>query len=260
MKLKGIPIRVSPTEIIIVVGVAPKNENIYIDCETVEECESLWSLLISLRKGNKIPSMPQCEAFLEKLKRAGVLEEEHKSLNIALINNGSILGEALKEALNNFGIETVNSDVNKSSLRVYTFDYWHPEVLKKLDYESAKKNFEYIPVYFLLDLGIIGPYVRPRETAGYLCFEQQLSSALTWVFRAAKDYIQYIKTSFRHPLVHLRLLAYFAALIISRLAKEGKHILENKAIVIDFDNIFIDVVKVYKTPYCDPLNLLRSEP
>lgn len=101
----------------------------------------------------------------------------------------------------------------------------------------------------IADVGVIGPHVRGKSVAGYSCFEAQLLASITWVYRVFRDHLASADISVRVNDVYYEFLASFAAVILEKMCK-GALDLTNRTVVVDFSRLFIDVVRLYRTPLC----------
>ncbi len=250
MRIKAIPIRINPREAIIVSGLLA--DAIHIECKSVDECNELWDLLNKLRQdgvdieNNELTKRQR--SFLDRLRQAGLLSTENeRPCQISIIGKGH-LASLLRENLKDLGVKILDK-AEEASLRVYAYDFWSPRELRKIDEESLKYGFSYIPIYLVLDMGIIGPHVIPNSSANYICFESQLMASMTWAYRVFRDYVSALDINLSTNPVYIRFLSALASLILLENCRKGLELV-NRVIVVDFRNIFIDVIKIYRTPSC----------
>ncbi len=220
-------VRVSPTEILLLLGLL--RDSILIECESREECDHIHQ---ELRDG-KIPE--KIRPLLEELPhQAPVIPE------VTIVGDG-IIASTLRSALVEAGVRVIED----ANIRVYAYDWWRPSELRRVDHEARCRKFEYIPVFLALDLGVIGPRYVPGRP-GYLCLEQQLVASTSWVFSVVRDFAD--RESLDANPLYARFLAYLAALLIAH----AIDMLVGKAVLVDFNSIYIDVVRVHSTPLCEP--------
>ncbi len=254
MRLRGIPIRVSPKEIIVAIGLA--EDALYIECETVRECDEAYSLLKKLREGNNEVGQlgERAEKLLSELSRAGLLDESGWAGKHVAVIGDSEIAKILREKLKNIGLNvTATLNGGKPDLMVLALDFWSPSLLSSFEKKARREGLKYLPVYLVLDIGVIGPYMKPKASAGYRCFERQLTSNLSWIARVVRDrltHIEYPSLIDNISKTYLDFLASFATLLLPK-ALVNESILMDKVVLIDFKNVFIDVVRVYRTPLCD---------
>ncbi len=220
-------VRISPTEILLLLGLL--RDSILIECENREECDHIYQ---ELRSG-KIPE--KVRSLLEELPHQASMIPE-----VTIIGDG-IIANTLRSALSEVGVKVGDNAV----IRIYAYDWWRPSELRKIDHEARCKKFEYIPVFLALDLGVIGPRYVPGRP-GYLCLEQQLAASTSWVFSVIRDFAD--RECLDVNPLYARFLAYLAALLITH----AIDMLVGKAVLVDFNSIYIDVVRVHSTPLCEP--------
>ena len=235
--LKAIPIRVSATEIVLFTGLT--RDSTYIRCDSVEECDEAWHELVALRRGEL--SEPRNPELAKLLREAKLLAPRTKP-RIEVVGDGA-LAKLVAEALEQGGVELGPSD-----LKIVALDTWSPSKLRQIDAEARRGKYRVIPVFTAFDIGVIGPLTGPG-LPGYTCLEHQLASSSSWLMRVAMDYVDSVERPEPNP-VQLRFLADLTAVIAANEDVEGA--LSGRAVLVDFNNVFIDVVRVLLTPSCDP--------
>jgi len=221
MRIKAAPIRVSPTELLLLNSVY---KSLLIECEGVEECDDIYT---QLREGRPRPELAA------KLASLGLIEGERRGC-IKVAGEG-VLKERLERLIN---------PCDNPVATAYVYDGWRHRLFLEISRRAEQSGERHLFVFNILDLGVVGPYVVPGKTPNYLCAAQQLAASSNWVLRVVRD-----SGGTALDEVRLNFLASFAALVMEKIV-ENEELLSGRLVLIDFTNIYIDVIKIYRNPSC----------
>jgi len=219
-------IRISPTEIVLLRGAL--KESVLIQCDDVKECDEVMEFAKSGRVHPKL---------------APLLDVRVSPPPVAEVVGEGVLAEALRQALREAGVR------EGRGLTIYAFDTWRPSQLRRIDEEARRAGARYLPVFAVLDLGVVGPLYSPGWP-GYRCLELQLTASSNWLFRAIRD----LDGGYEADVVALKFLAYLTALLV----REGAELLLGRAVLVDFDSFYVDVARVHSTPVCEPEEMVSG--
>lgn len=224
MKIRALPIRVSPKEILLVSSLFRSS---LVECDSVEECDRIWQFLRGESKD---------EELLERFRKAGLLEEEGGCFRV--VGEGAIAE----------GLSALVKSCENPVFTVYAYDVWRPSLFREITLRSRRSGDRSVIVFTVFDLGVISP-MAGLDAADYICMEQQMSAAFTWVFRTVRDALDWLDATPKIDDAIALFMSSFSYLVLRR-AASNFDILMNRAVVVDFYNLFIDVLKVFKTPHC----------
>lgn len=294
-------VRVSPNEIAFTYGVL-KTTVLSITCRDARECDSLESVLMQLRSPKTLDEIrAACEEsgvdFWEfiRLRDVGLLIPE-SAMKVSMVypkatfqkfdlillrvrQNGDVVANSIVNYLEDLGLRVSSIEIQSTfegldeklrdidphgSILLISLDHWSPYVLKTLNRRLMEKEYSFVPVYRMMEVGIIGPYVS-KGTACYECFEYQMLSSwgLVSAFNIIRSYLDNPRPgsepsgvildavkNFVYPKALNDFFCSLASLIVAQLAAGNQEILLNRVIAVDFSNIYIDAVRVYSLPSC----------
>ncbi|MEM2833961.1 MAG: hypothetical protein QXE21_05765, partial [Candidatus Korarchaeota archaeon] len=271
-------------------------------CKSVKECDSLENILVQLKSPKTLDEIETlCKENgidtleLLRLKDVGLLIPENAKkvslvyrkaifqkfslVGLYVENNGEKTAMMISDYLNDLGLSITNIKIpsnlegldgklkeidSLSSILLISLDYWSPYILKVLNRKLLEMGYSFVPIYKMMEIGIIGPYIS-KGTACYECFEQQTlaSWGLLSSFSFIRSYlaetqpeskqsgivINAIKT-FLYPKALDNFFGSLAALTVAQLASGNLEVLLNRCIAVDFSSIYIDATRVYSLPTC----------
>jgi hypothetical protein len=184
-----------------------------------------------------------------------------------VLDDGGQLGQSFRRNIGSLGVahEIVGSAASAlekrdgrrkkgpGNLVVTLLDNWDPRYLRDVEKECFKRNLRFLPVFLLPDGGSIGPLVVPHETATYLSFERQMEASLM-SYQAWRTYRDFLmqgkrgKSRWKLPRPFVELVGSLSSILAANAAYGNGEMLTNKVVIIDFARLFIDSIRVYRTP------------